>query len=304
MPATSPVRQSPSFDIGDGLTWGKNRTMETDKLKARFETKYTVEGECWIWHGHTDHDIPVFPVKRRYRSARQVALKIYTERNIPPKHVTRSTCGNPLCVNPDHVTIIPRADIFGHKETHVSAKLTQDDVDQIRTLLQNGLTHTSIAQRFDVSRPTISQIARAHNWRGPDVKPIRNPYRRPDKRAAYDAVIAIARAAGDLKDPDVRYRIHRVCTKTHRLKSQHAVAVTIRALCAVQKEREESKMTVPDTPAFAKDDRVQIHNERSVLHGLAGTVVEVDHVRPDPYRVKLDGAMYPMWLREWELRPE
>jgi len=278
--------------------------METDKLKARFETKYTIEGDCWIWHGHTDHAIPVFPVKRRYRSARQVALKIYTERNIPPKHVTRSACGNHLCVNPDHITVIPRADIFGHKQTHVSAKLTQDNVDEIRTLLQDGLTHTSIAQRFDVSRSTISQIARVHNWRGPNVKPIRNPYRRPDKRAAFDAVLSIARAADDLKAPDVRYRIHRVCTKTHRLKSQHAVAVTIRALCAVQKEREESEMTVPETPAFAKDDRVQIHKPGSVLDGLAGTVVDLDHVSPRPYRVLIDGDTYAAWFPERELRAE
>jgi len=63
-------------------------------------------------------------------------------------------------------------------------------------------------------------------------------------------------------------------------------------------------MTVPETPAFGIDDRVQIHNERSVLHGLAGTVVEVDHVREDPYRVRLDGDLYPMWLQEWELRAE
>ena len=67
-----------------------------------------------------------------------------------------------------------------------------------------------------------------------------NPYRRADKRAAYDAALSIARAAGDLKDPDVRYRIRRACRKTHRLTPQHANAVTMRALRAVQKEREEA----------------------------------------------------------------
>jgi len=66
-----------------------------------------------------------------------------------------------------------------------------------------------------------------------------NPYRRPDKRRAYDAALSIARAADNLKDPDVRYRIRRACRKTHRLTPQHADAVTMKALRAVRDEREK-----------------------------------------------------------------
>ena len=61
-------------------------------------------------------------------------------------------------------------------------------------------------------------------------------------------------------------------------------------------------MTVPDTPAFGKDDRVRIHCPGSALHGLAGTVVEVDHVRATPYRVLIDGDTYAIWFPEHELR--
>jgi len=65
-----------------------------------------------------------------------------------------------------------------------------------------------------------------------------NPYRRADKRAAYEAALSIARAADDLKDHDVRYRIRRACRKTHRLTPQHADNVTMRALRTVRDERE------------------------------------------------------------------
>ena len=63
-------------------------------------------------------------------------------------------------------------------------------------------------------------------------------------------------------------------------------------------------MTVPDTPAFAKDDRVQIHKPGSVLHGLAGTVVDVDHTSVMPYRVLIDGDTYPVRFPEQWVRAE
>ena len=70
-------------------------------------------------------------------------------------------------------------------------------------------------------------------------------------------------------------------------------------------------MTVPDTPAFAKDDRVIINNPNSVLHGLAGTVVDVDHgqtaryrtlTSTTAYRVLIDGDTYPLWLPPEQLK--
>ena len=206
--------------------------METDTLKARFQTKYTIEGDCWIWHAYVDNKVPMFPVKRRYRSARQMALQIYTGASVPAGYVARASCGNSLCVNPNHAEIVPRSQAFGAR---VRAKLTNQNVHEIRTLLAQGnLTHAEIAQRFHVVRSTITHIATGRNWRQDT-----NPYRRPDKRAAFEAVLAIARAADDLKDPDVRYRIRRACRKTYRLTPQHADAVAMKALRAVQAEREE-----------------------------------------------------------------
>ena len=60
---------------------------------------------------------------------------------------------------------------------------------------------------------------------------------------------------------------------------------------------------------FEINDRVQIHCPGSVLHGLAGTVVEMDlrHAPPHParvVRVKIDGDLYPIWFPEQELRAE
>ena len=53
-------------------------------LKDHFETKYSIENGCWIWHGRVDGGVPMFPVNRRYRSARQVAATP-TKMTVPRK---------------------------------------------------------------------------------------------------------------------------------------------------------------------------------------------------------------------------
>ena len=55
---------------------------------------------------------------------------------------------------------------------------------------------------------------------------------------------------------------------------------------------------------FQTGNRVRIHCPGSALHGLAGTVVNVDNTSINPYRVKLDGDLYPVWFPERELRAE
>lgn len=54
--------------------------------------------ECWIWRGPVDRGAP----KWRGKSAPRV---VYTElRGAPDRsHILEHTCGNRLCVNPDHL---------------------------------------------------------------------------------------------------------------------------------------------------------------------------------------------------------
>ena len=53
--------------------------------------------------------------------------------------------------------------VYGERQH--SAKLDREKVANIRRLLSAGETHSSIARRFDVSRPTIGMIARGVTWR-------------------------------------------------------------------------------------------------------------------------------------------
>lgn len=53
-------------------------------------------------------------------------------------------------------------------QEHPFAKLTEDDVREIRKLSENGLSQRKIAAQFDVSRGTIEPILRGETWKHVD----------------------------------------------------------------------------------------------------------------------------------------
>lgn len=89
-------------------------------------------------------------------------------------------CDNPPCVRPDHLFLGTQADNIrdmrakgrGHDGSgggqvgsqHHAAKLTEADVVEIRRLRASGLLHREIAERFNMSRCQIGDIARGTAW--------------------------------------------------------------------------------------------------------------------------------------------
>lgn len=82
-------------------------------------------------------------------------------------------CDNRKCVNPEHLFLGTRRENNidcskkGRKprgENHSCAKLTNLEVEEIRHLQKNGFTHREIAEKFGVSRSTISMIINRINW--------------------------------------------------------------------------------------------------------------------------------------------
>lgn len=49
-------------------------------------------------------------------------------------------------------------------EKHPRARLTQEDVDKIRSLVNQGFTQKSVAALFGVSKSCISSIIRGKAW--------------------------------------------------------------------------------------------------------------------------------------------
>jgi hypothetical protein len=141
----------------------------------------TIEvGECWEWQGAVQSNSPV-PTMNYKGKVAPVRRHIAEERGVPlqDKLATHS-CGNQLCVNPDHVVLITRKRLQARiaKETlyqlnairrkrlsdnaRTRSKLTLEVALQIRDA--EG-TQRQIAAQFGVSQATVSAIKLGKTWR-------------------------------------------------------------------------------------------------------------------------------------------
>lgn len=87
------------------------------------------------------------------------------------------SCDNPPCVNPEHLSEGTHSDNMRQMierdrrlepvgEHHHAAKLTYDDVCQVRHLRACGWTLKSLADRFGVHPSTIDRVVKHQIWRG------------------------------------------------------------------------------------------------------------------------------------------
>ena len=76
-------------------------------------------------------------------------------------------CDNPSCCNPCHLYIGTHQDNMRDKAVRGRAgkKLTLENVREIKQCLAAGATQVSLADRFGVTKATISQISRGKIWK-------------------------------------------------------------------------------------------------------------------------------------------
>jgi hypothetical protein len=127
---------------------------------------------CRFWIGGTRGDYGFFRVSTDERdNAHRVAYRIY-KGTIPNGKLVRHSCDMPLCVEEQHLLIGTYKDNtqdmikrgrsklssnlpFGQK--HPSAKLTEDEVEEIR---HDTRSQRTIAKDFGISQPQVSYIKR------------------------------------------------------------------------------------------------------------------------------------------------
>lgn len=130
--------------------------------------------ECWEWQGSTDSGgYGRIHVDGSDEGAHRVSMLLEHGEEAGDNWVLHH-CDNKPCVNPNHLYLGDRSDNLrdmherGQKnhdgENNPPAKLTEDDVAEIRERLENGKTQYEVADEFDVSQPTISHIVTERNW--------------------------------------------------------------------------------------------------------------------------------------------
>lgn len=134
---------------------------------------------CWEWAGDIWDKPPRNYGRLRYHGkpirAHRAAYECCVA-DIPPGMLVTHLCNNPPCIRPDHLELGTQQDNVDYMvacgrrastkgEAHGCAKLTADQVQQIRQLLREGqLTLAEIGRRFGIHVATVCDIKHKRTW--------------------------------------------------------------------------------------------------------------------------------------------
>lgn len=138
-------------------------------VRERLLSGIELKGGCWIWiRGSQYTGVPVMgrtvDGKMRPRSVRKIAWELYKASPIPDRIVP--SCGNPGCVNPEH--LIDYSEVTQPRlrgEQVPGSLLTTEQVQDIRLRASQGETLSSLAREYGVIRQTVSSIVHRKTWK-------------------------------------------------------------------------------------------------------------------------------------------
>jgi HNH endonuclease len=153
------------------------RCARSKKTEDRFWPKVAKSDGCWEWQGSRDHNgYGILGASRhqRARRAHRVSWELH-HGPIPEGLDALHHCDNPPCVRPDHLYLGTDVDNARDRvqrgragdqlgQANGNAKLTEADVRAIIAALQAGSTQQAAADRFGISQPHVSKIARRKAW--------------------------------------------------------------------------------------------------------------------------------------------
>jgi hypothetical protein len=156
----------------------------------RFWPRLDKSGTCWEYRGgHNSFGYGLFPVhdqqgKLTSVRAHRMAWEL-THGPIPEGVLVCHRCDNPACCNPEHLFLGTHADnnrdmrskgrSYYHFREHPEArqhgtashyaKLTDDQVREIRRLSDQGMKRQDVANIFGISRENVGYIALRKTWK-------------------------------------------------------------------------------------------------------------------------------------------
>ena len=171
----------------------RNATPNPDPLfvdavsVTRFWRLVDVNGpsDCWPWQGDTRKGYGVFQFRGELFGAHELALSFTTGERRLAQLDTCHSCDNPVCVNPAHLRFDSRISnvrdmVERGRYARPSARLTPEEVLEIRERRDAGAPQALLAEQYGVSPAAISAIVRGLRWAhlGGPIQTKNNQYRR------------------------------------------------------------------------------------------------------------------------------
>jgi hypothetical protein len=129
--------------------------------------------ECWLWRGTTTEGYGRFYFNNRAFVAHRISYQI-AYGDIAPGLLVCHKCDNRPCVNPYHLFVgSPRQNsmdmVSKNRQTwgerNPSAKLTTEQVLEIRNLNKDTINKSAVARQYGISRKMLRNILSHVNWR-------------------------------------------------------------------------------------------------------------------------------------------
>ena len=148
--------------------------MIDDVFIAKIHANCEEDCGCLLWRGRRSHSqVPRWGDK----SLRRVMFEaVFGE--IPAKRLASTTCGNPLCLNTDHMTLKSKSAVLKHTyettdlrlrravtSTRESRKAAKLDPIKAREIRNSDETLDILAARYGVNRTLCSRIKRGEAWK-------------------------------------------------------------------------------------------------------------------------------------------
>jgi len=158
-------------------------------LEERFWEKVAFLGagldDCWEWRGGKSKGYGEINRGGRgseHLSAHRVSWELANDL-IPKGMCVLHHCDNPSCVNPAHLFLdtqvenlqdMMRKGRSARGERVAGAKLTEQDVHEIRQMLSRGISQRVVARKYGVIQQTVAAInvGQSWGWLKSSVKPV------------------------------------------------------------------------------------------------------------------------------------
>lgn len=145
----------------------------------RFWGNVTPSDGCWLWQGRripTGYGYMYDPETGTTMGAHRISYELHRG-PIAAGLCVCHTCDTPACVNPDHLWLGTRRQNSQdmckkgrcrsggtNGSRHGRSKLTEESARQIVQLANSGAKHRDLAERFGVTKSTVTSVVAGETW--------------------------------------------------------------------------------------------------------------------------------------------